>query len=177
LAIDKAPTYSLPFFELQLIFAQKIADVSHQSFDQVLLHFTALYRILGFGRNLAPTHPIWQKYLQGLQHTSEKANYTHQFYLQRYPDMPKFTDKEHWGCFTYEYHPETQTIHPHFSNQDTSVYGPLSHHRSDIRTAELKAMFQQIKQRHSDALVVQGCTDMASIVDRVCPVGSMDVGA
>jgi hypothetical protein len=91
--------------------------------------------------------------------------------------MPKFTDKEHWGCFTYEYHPETQTIHPHFSNQDTSVYGPLSHHRSDIRTAELKAMFQQIKQRHSDALVVQGCTDMASIVDRVCPVGSMDVGA
>ncbi len=52
--------YSKQFFELQLVFAQKIADVSHQSLDQVVLRFTALYRILGLDWNLDPTNPIWQ---------------------------------------------------------------------------------------------------------------------
>ena len=60
------------------------------------------------------------------------------------------------GCFAYEYHPESQAIHIHFSNQDTSIYGPLSHHQKDVRMLELRAMFQQIKQRHLDALLVQG---------------------
>ncbi len=148
--------YPQPFFELQLVFARKIAEISYQPFDQALLHFTALYRILGLGGSLDPTHPVWQRYLQKLLHVSEPANFTHQFYLQRYQDIPKFTDEEHWGCFAYEYLLESQTIHIHFSNQDTSIYGPLSRHRRDVRLAELRAMFQQIKQRHPDALLVQG---------------------
>lgn len=36
------------------------------------------------------------------------------------------------------------------------MYGSLSHHRIEVRTSELRAMFQQIKQRHSDAVLVQG---------------------
>lgn len=148
--------YAKPFFELQLVFGQKIADVSHQSLDQAILRFTALYRILGLDWSLDPTNPVWQKYIQGLQKASEKVDFTHQFYLQRYPAIPKFTDEEHWGCFAYEYNPEIRAVHLHFSDQDTSMYGPLSHHRIDVRASELRAMFQQIKQRHPDAVLVQG---------------------
>lgn len=153
---DTSPVYSKPFFELQLIFARKIADVAQQPLDQALLRFTALYRILGLDWSLNPTHPVWQAYTQGLQQAAEKGDFTHQFYLQRYPALPKFTDEEHWGCFTYEYHPAKRAIHFHFSNQDTSIYGPLSHHRIDVRISELRAMFQQVQQRHPDATLVQG---------------------
>jgi hypothetical protein len=148
--------YPKLFFELQLIFAQKIADVSQQPLDQVLLHFTALYRILGLDWSLDPTHTVWQTYTQGLQFAAEKVEFTHHFYRERYPAIPKFTDDEHWGCFAYEYHPERRAVHLHFSNQDTSIYGPLNHHRVDVRTSELRVMFQQIQQRHLNAALVQG---------------------
>ncbi len=153
---DASPVYSKPFFELQLCFAQKVANVSQQPLEQTLLHFTALYRILGMDWSLDSTNPVWQAYIQGLQQASEKVDFTHQFYLQRYQTIPKFTDEEHWGCFAYGYNPDTRAIRLHFSDQDTSLYGPLSHHRIDVRKSELRKMFQQIKQRHLDVKLVQG---------------------
>jgi hypothetical protein len=156
LETDISPVYSKPFFELQLVFAQKIADLSQQPLDQALLRYTAFYRMLGLGWSMDPTNPIWQAYIQGLKQTSEKVDFTHQFYLQRYPMIPRFADEEHWGCFAYEYKPEKRAIHFHFSDEDTSIYGPLSHHRIDVRKSELRMMFQQIKQRHPDAALVWG---------------------
>ncbi len=153
---NTSPVYTKPFFELQLLFAQKIAAVSQQPLDQALLRFTAFYRIFGLDWSMDPTNSVWQTYTRGLQQAADNVDFTYQFYLQRYPAIPKFTDEEHWGCFTYEYNSEKRVIHFHFSNQDTSIYGPLSHQRIDVRKAELRAMFQHIKQRHSDAALVQG---------------------
>jgi hypothetical protein len=156
LETDISPVYSKPFFELQLVLAQKIADLSQQPFDQVLLRFTAFYRIFGLDWSLDPANSIWQAYTQELQQASDQVSCTYQFYLQRYPTIPKFTDEEHWGCFAFDYNPERRTIKLHFSDQDTSVYGPLSHQRIAIRTAELRTMFQQIQYRHPDATLVRG---------------------
>jgi hypothetical protein len=156
LETDTSPVYSQPFFELQLVFAQKIAALSLQPFDQVLLRFTALYRIFGLDWSLNPANSVWQAYIQGLQSASDIVNFTYQFYLQRYPTVPKFTDEEHWGCFTFDYNPEAQTVKLHFSDQDTSIYGPLSHQRIAFRKAELRMMFQHIQQRHPDATTVRG---------------------
>jgi hypothetical protein len=156
LETGSSPVYPKPFFELQLIFAQKIAGLSQQPSHQVLLRFSAFYRILGLDWSLDPTNPFWQAYTQGLKLASEKVDWTYQFYLQRYPTIPKFTDEEHWGRFAFDYHPETQAIKLHFSDQDRSISGPLSHQRVAIRKAELRTMFQQIQQRHPDATLVQG---------------------
>jgi hypothetical protein len=134
---DTALIYPQSFFELQLTFAQKVADLSGQPFAQALLHYTALYRIFGLDWSLDPTNVIWQIYIQELQYASDKGGFTHQFYLHRYYIIPKFTDEEHWGCFTYDYRPAIRAIHFHFSDQDTSPYGPLSHHRIDARKSEL----------------------------------------
>ncbi len=153
---DTSPIYPEPFFEVQLIFAQKIANLSQQPLEQILLHFTAFYRILGLGGSLDPTNAVWQAYIQGLRQASEKGDFTYQFYLQRYHAIPKFTDDEHWGCFTYEHKPQLHTIHLHFSDQDMSSDGALSHRRIDARRSELRMMFQQIQQRHPDVVLVQG---------------------
>ena len=151
-----SPVYSKPFFELQLVFAQKMADLLQQPLEQALLRYTAFYRILGLDWSMDPTNPIWQAYIQRLERTAEKVDFTHQFYLQRHSIIPKFTDEEHWGCFAYDYKPEKRAVHFHFSDQDTSIYSPLSHHRIDVRKSELREMFQQVKQRHPDAEFVWG---------------------
>ena len=153
---DISPVYSKPFFELQLIFAQKMADLSQQPFEQAVLESTAFYRILGLDWSFNPTHPVWQEYIQGFQQARDKVDFTYQFYLQRYDSIEKFSEEEHWGCFAYAYHPEHRMIHIHFSDEDRSIYGPLSRQRIDVRKAELRAMFQQILQRHPDVRVVQG---------------------
>ena len=106
LETNTSPVYPKQFFELQLIFAQKIADLSQQPLNEILLHYTAFYRILGLDWSLDPTNSVWQTYTQGLQQAAEKMDFTHQFYLQRYSAIPKFTDEEHWGCFSYEHLPE-----------------------------------------------------------------------
>lgn len=151
---DISPVYSKPFFELQLIFAQKIADLQQQPLEQSVRCYTAFYRIFGLDWSLDPTHPVWQSYMQGFRQAPSPVDYTHEFYLQRYDSIPKFTDDEHWGCFAYTYN--HGIIHPHFSDEDRSPYGPLSHHRIDVRKGELKAMFTTIHQRHSDAELVHG---------------------
>ena len=154
--IDTSPVYSKQFFEIQLALAQKIADLSQQPLGQILLRFTAFYRIFGLDWSYDPANPVWQAYIQGFQQASDQLSFTYQFYLQRYPAIAKFTDEEHWGCFIYDYNPETRVIHLHFSNQDTSIYGPLSHQRIDVRKSELRMMFQQVRQRYPEATLVQG---------------------
>jgi len=156
LETDASPVYSKPFFELQIALAQKMAELSQQPFDEEILRSTAFYRIFGLDWSLNPTNSVWQEYIQGLQLTADKASFSHQFYLQRYPTIPTFTDEEHWGCFAFDYDPETRIIKLHFSDQDTSVHGPLSHQRIAIRKAELRSMFQLIRQRHPDATLVRG---------------------
>ncbi len=77
-------TYPKLFFELQLIFAQKVAEMCYQPLRDVLLRFTALYRILGLDWSFNPTHTVWQSYLQRLQQESISTDWTYQFYLRRY---------------------------------------------------------------------------------------------
>ncbi len=156
MATETSPVYAQPFFMLQLVFAQKISTLAQQPFEQAILHYTAIYRIFGLDWSMDPTNPVWQKYIQGQQQTTDTAAFTYQFYLQRYEEIPKFTDQEHWGCFAYDYHPESRTIHFHFSDADRSGYGPLSHHRIDARKAELKTILEEIKHRHPEAIQVRG---------------------
>jgi hypothetical protein len=153
---NASPVYSKPFFEIQLALAEKIADLLQQPIAQVLLRFTAFYRIFGLDWSLDPANPVWQNYTQELQIEPDKGNFTYQFYLQRYPTIPKFTDEEHWGCFAFDYNTKTRAIKLHFSDQDKSGYGPLSSQRISFRNAELRTMFQHIQQKHPDATLVLG---------------------
>ncbi|QBD79652.1 hypothetical protein EPA93_28215 [Ktedonosporobacter rubrisoli] len=155
---ELSPSYPKPFFEIQYHFAKRLSTLSQQPLDQVLVRSTALYRIFGLDWSLDPTNPIWQAYTEGLVHASDPVDWTYRFYLKRYPDIPKFTDEGHWGCFAFEYFAEQRAIHLHFSDQDLSPFSPLSRHRVRERLAELQAMFRFIQQNHPDATHVRGCS-------------------
>ncbi len=154
----QAQMYPERYFAVQLLFAQKVADLAQLPLAEAVLNYTAIYRILGIEGPFDAAQPDWQAHLQGLQGTDQDAAWSYQTYLTRYPRIPKFTDFPHWGCFAYNYLPDRQVIRLHFSNQDTSPDGALSHQRKEVRLEELRVMFQQIQSAHPDAKWVKGAS-------------------
>ncbi|HEY7347236.1 MAG TPA: hypothetical protein VH599_02870 [Ktedonobacterales bacterium] len=148
--------YPERYLEVQLLFARKVAEVARLSLAEAVLHNTAIYKILGIEGQFDAAQPAWQSYIQGLQGTRQDTAWAYQTYLTRYPNIPKFTDFPHWGCFAYDYYPERLAIRLHFSNQDTSSCGALSHERRSVRVAEMRAMFQYIRDAHPQARWVSG---------------------
>ncbi len=148
--------YPERYFEVQLLFAQRVAEVARMPLAEAVLHYTALYRILGMPGAFDPEQPEWRAFIEGLREPDQHTIWAYQTYLARYPSIPKFTDFPHWGCFAYDYHPDRQAIRLHFSNQDTSAYGALSHARQAVRLAELRLMFQHIQGAHPEARWVKG---------------------
>ena len=152
--------YPCRYFELQLTYAEKVAAVLDSSLDDVLLDYTALYKLLGIAGDFDAQQPTWRDAL----HRAKSANAAHQlhsFYLSRFDTIPRFTDEQHWGCFAYEYRPvaygmHTHAIRIHFANEDTSGRGALSRERMSVRRAELQAMFAYIAEHEPQATTVCG---------------------
>src|SRR5260370_8633 len=138
--------YPRSFFELQLTFARKIAELTYQPYQEAVLHRTAFYRIFGLDWSFDATNPVWQSYLQGLKHAqglsedNSDVDWTYRFYLTRHDDIPQYNTPR-WGCFSYEYIADTQVVRMHFANLDASGYGPLTTLRKGARLAELQSMF------------------------------------
>jgi hypothetical protein len=82
--------YPSSFFDLQLAFARKIAGLSHQPYREAILHCTALYRNLGLDWSFDPGDPVWQAYMQGLHQEIADGEWTYQFYLWRFDQLPHY---------------------------------------------------------------------------------------
>ena len=141
------------FFNLQLRFARRVTQVGSYTFEEAILNFTNIY-LQCLGRSFDAAHPAWQAYLEGLRRAPDSAVWTYAFYeSQRGAASPPSG-----RCFQHTYLPDEQVIRLHFTNGDTSGYGPLSQQRRRARIRELKALFAETKQRQPDARVVRGCS-------------------
>lgn len=149
--------YPREFFAVQLAFAQKMAALTHQPYEEVVLQKTAFYRIFGLDYSFDPRNPLWQDYLAGLRQNEMDTDWSYLFYLDHLDDIPEYNTPR-WGCFSFEYWPEEQeTIRLHFSGLlDASGYGPLTSLRKEARIAELRSMFAHIKETHPAARTVHG---------------------
>jgi hypothetical protein len=143
------------FFDIQLRFADAAAQVTGLSFDQALLDFTSLY-LRFVGPAFDPAAPLWQEYLHRLRLAPDRVTWTCDFHEKTknlegnaYPPSP-------YGCFSYTYLPETNTIRYHFLNADASGLSPLSRERMPARLAELKAMFEDIRREYGTRPAVRG---------------------
>ena len=145
--------YPQAFFQLQIAFARKVAAITSLSLSDSLLRYTALARIIGLGWQVADDDAVWGEFvslaIQGDDHA-------YGFYAQRFPQIPRFEDQPHWGCFAYEYSPERALVRIHFGASDGSTYGPLSTLRLPIRMADLRSMFSHIRQHAPLATAVRG---------------------
>jgi hypothetical protein len=157
--LQDEPIYPTRYLELQLIFARKVAASLDIPLAMALLEYTALYKILGIPGDFDAQQTAWQAALLVCTH-DDAATRLHVLYRSRLDVIPKFTDGPHWGCFAYEFRAHyglhTQVIHIHFSNQDRSGAGALSHERMQIRLAELREMFTQVARAEPQATTVCG---------------------
>lgn len=148
--------YPRRFFDLNLLFAHKVAEVSGQSFDSALLHYTNLYIRFGLGWDLSAANPVWQEYLSGLNAVADRGEWTYHFYLNRQPAVPAVLQLP-FGCFSYDV-VDGGRIRLHFHNTEPAGCSPLSKDCMSHRLAELKNMFAHVKQAVSIPTTVIGAS-------------------
>ena len=138
--------YEKAFFDLQIQFAAKVAELSGCPFTQVLLHYTNLYIRFGLGRDFDPAHAIWQAYLAGLVEARDPREWTYRFYLSRAEVAAGPPVVATFGCFSYAQLAEDR-IRLHFQNMETEGHSSLSLACLKHRRADLTALFGHVKKR------------------------------
>lgn len=147
-----------PYFEMQLLFAERLVERAPVRRADACLKFTNLHRRFGFGRATdgAPASE-WTRYIAGLERcesSRERVDWTVSFFSGTQPEQdphPLF------GCFACEPPNADGVVRIHFHNRDADDgAGPLARHKVDRRVAELRDMFSQVRARHPDARKVMG---------------------
>lgn len=149
--------YSKDYFDLQLKFANKIAQLTDTELSEVLLAYTSFYKSFNIpGWNFQVQNPSWQKYINMLKASGNTADVTYKFYLDSLKDTP--INKNQFGCFSYEVDSDEEGdyVQIHFKNADDPVPGALSKERVSTRIDELTKMFTDIKENHPNVNRVFG---------------------
>ena len=150
--------YAKEFLILQVRFAQKIAEVSDQALENVLMDHTMLRNLFNLRVSHDISNPLWDEFIEGLCASDNPEDWTYNFYLQRMTVKSDISDERRFfGCFSYVYPwRNTQKLRLHFENRETSEHGALSKERMALRKSELLAMFQYIQANHPDVETVRG---------------------
>jgi hypothetical protein len=146
------------YFDVQLLFAEVIAERTSRAFSDACLEFTNLHRRFGLGRiEGGAASPEWARYAAGLERCGSRADrlaWTLAFFVDAPPDTGA---GRRFGCFSYELMDQARIVRIHFNNRDSEGdVGPLARDKADRRRAELAEMFRFIRGRHPQARTVWG---------------------
>lgn len=161
--------YPLGYFDAQVRFAQKWAEISGRPLAETLNDKTALYRRLT--EVAAPLGDgIWNNMLARLpeQATTEQISQViYDVYLEQPhhvytpPTYPE-NDGKHFGFFAFDFVPadpekgEPERIKVHFINKHRGEKSGLDQSYLPERQADLKRMFQHIRRAYPQAEQVVG---------------------
>lgn len=154
---DKAVRYR-DFFELQLRFAEAVAEKTSMPVGEAVLRATNLHRRFGLGDAPIEGAPgaAWLEYARGLEVLTthrQRADWTQAFYARSPEERSAFPDHR-FGCFSFDAGDATDLVRLHFNNRDPA--GPLSKTRTGVRRRELENMFGFIRKRFPNAARVEG---------------------
>jgi hypothetical protein len=151
------------FFDLQLRFAEAVAEKTATPIADAILLTTNFHRRFGLGD--APADgapgPAWQEYAHGLEALAthrQRADWTQTFYARSPEEQSGFPDHV-FGCFEFHASAATNIVRLHFYNRDAlnrDSLGPLSKARMVARRCELESMFAAIRKRFPNAGHVEG---------------------
>lgn len=169
--------YARGFLELQLRFAETVAELAGLPPERALLDYTNLYIRFGIGRDFDPAHPRWQGYLAGLRHADSPGEWTHRFYLGCPPPPPAPGLVAAFGCFSYALTPDGR-VRLHFRNAEPPARSPLAPERRAARMAELGALFDHVSHRLPDSTLVAGASWLYNleVYRRLFPRAYLDSG-
>ena len=146
------------YFDVQLLFAETIADRTSRTLSDSCLEFTNLHRRLGLGRANGGSHSAgWARYAAGLDRCAsgpDRLEWTVAFFADVAPEE---SATHRFGCFSYELLNPDHVVRIHFSNRDgADGCGPLARAKADCRISELGEMFGYIRAHHPRARTVKG---------------------
>lgn len=146
-----------PFFELQLRFAQVLAERTGRPLDEVALQMTNLHRRFGLGTHddLAP-RPEWAAYVEGLRAAaslSEAVDWSEAVFLR---SPHEIESSPAFGCFNYDRPNAEGEVRIHFTNRDADGASPLAAEKLARRLDDLRRMFADVRARHPAATSVRG---------------------
>jgi hypothetical protein len=146
------------FFDLQLRFAQAVAEKTATPIADAVLLTTNFHRRFGLGDAPLDGAPgqSWQEYarrLEGLATHRQRADWTQAFHARSPEEQSAFPDHV-FGCFEFHASDATDIVRLHFYNRDAA--GPVSKARAEMRRRELESMFANIRKRFPNARYVEG---------------------
>jgi hypothetical protein len=147
--------YSREFYALNLKFAHQVQQVSGIPLPHVLLQYTNLYIRFGLGHALDPAHPVWQKYIHGINSAEDSLEWTYQFAQTQARLTSRGKGQSDFGCFSYSLW-DGRRLRLHFHNQEPENIHPLGESRLGARLGELSRMFSAIKKDHIEVETVVG---------------------
>jgi hypothetical protein len=140
------------WFAVQLRFAERAAAILGLGFEEAVETHTGCARSFGLSWRDIPDGSLWQEFLRGLRIAEDRAGWAYDFALR----SRQGEEASKFGCFSYDFVPETRQIRIHFRSNDTSGLGTLSRARWPERRRELSAMFAEVAQAHPEAATVRG---------------------
>lgn len=148
--------YPLDFIELQFDFAKKLNEKFNIDLVESIFSYTNIYLALTLDFNFNKQNKIWLEFLSKFK---PSALYIYDYYLGILENTINRRDvrkSDPFGCFSYHLDKKESTIRLHFSNDNSSGYGPLSIERMEERKRELKEMFTEIRKKFPNAKHVMG---------------------
>jgi hypothetical protein len=159
--VSVRPTEQVPdlrdYFELQLLFAARLADIQGLGPGEAVARYTNLRK--RFGLDAPEGAGEWARYVEGFEAAGGAAaglDRTVRFHAQAPRDAGS-ADQARFGCFACVAPAEDGVVRIHFTNRtgDPDV-GPLAAARMPERLSELRAMFGFVCETWPQARSVVG---------------------
>lgn len=161
--------YSKSFIALQVKFARKIASLTGEPVEDILLNHTVIRAIHLFHlRTSDPNNPFWQMFVRGIPKSENLEDWAYEFYLcrQKQLRLPRrrdpriefpenFEEDRRIGCFSCSGPGADGVVEIHFS-RDESGKGTINKARMEMRKSELKRLFEYVKETSPTATRVRG---------------------
>lgn len=147
--------YQKSYIELQLDFANILAEKLSTPLIDCLYDYTNIFLLLTLDFSFSKDNPTWKNFVDGFEPSTE---YIYKKYLdsQNNPENKDTKKSKAYGCFSYHIENDSETLRIHFSNKDETGLGPLAKENTEKRKAELKEMFNDIKVEHPEIKIVKG---------------------
>jgi hypothetical protein len=148
--------YSIGFFDLQLRFAAKVAELSGLPLIETVGSHTNIYVRLGMGPRLDNANPDWLAYVSTLATQNDPAAWTYEVQCRRanLPTVPDVVASV--GCFSYAPVGPSR-VRLHFRPGSQLSDSPLSLSNAHPRRGELAALLSQVAAL-GDAVQVVGAS-------------------